>query len=330
MLLNSRIYTSIFTAWLISGPVHATFSVESVREYLTEAREQIFKDSRQADSLLSKLETHSNYLPDTLIAEVHNIRGIYFAVRGDNDLASRQFFLGLSRAGALSNQYAGILSNLSITLKQSGEREMALRLFRHSLEVYTQHQNFEGIATVLGEMASVHSQRREFYLSVRLLTAAIRIWNTDEVRYRQKRAVDLQKLGNTYLNLDNFEYALKLYKEAREAFRLLGNNYMEALTCIQEADALLGLNQPENALSSLEQSLGIMESFNNVDILAHGYRLRGITLHTLSDSNAEEAKNQLEKALSYSKLGSRIYLVSVLNSMLEFHKKGINGIRWSH
>jgi len=299
--------------------VYGNIDAHKVREVITEARTLLFQDARKADSILMRLEEHSAGLPDTLAADVNNIRGIYYAVRGETDLAMRQFLLGLSRSGSLSNQYAGILTNLAITLKQSGKYAASLTVFRQALELYNHLSNWDGIATVLGEMASVHSQRREFYLSVRLLTAAIRIWNTDIDTYRSKRAVDLQKLGNTYLKMGNYSFALKLYSESREAFQILGNSYMEGLTRIQEGEAFLAINDAGSALETLDWGLMLMAPFQNSDILAHGFRLKGLTLLSLYPRDKEEVRINLEKALMYSKLGSRVYWLSVLNSLLEFH-----------
>ncbi len=194
------------------------------------------------------------------LAAAHGWLGITY---GDiNDLPRAELYnqraLKAYRELGDKDNEAMSLNNLAVVAKAKGDLERALALHRESLAMQPEAQQ----AATLGNMASIHSDRKEYKQAIKLSRKAIEIF---------ERNGDAHSAAATKINLGDALRLDRQYPAAERellaglnAIRLVGDRYWEADACRFLALLAKDRKKPAEARKWYEQAEALYREIGNV------------------------------------------------------------------
>jgi tetratricopeptide (TPR) repeat protein len=268
---------------------HCQTDAHLYREKQEELFRQIFSNPEQASKSLKLLLNDKGKIDDTLVGITWNLLGVYYGVTHQTDSSLYAFDKSLSLFPENYPRIPRILINKAIVFKNKGDLNNAFATLNEALEIaQKQENNKETLARIYGEFASSHRQNNQLNLAITYLLNSIEILETIKDINPEVLAGEKQKLGNTYLETQNYEFAKKLYEESMPVFKEVGNHMNYHITRVNYAECLFQENNKERAIEiNLEAYNGLID-LGNMDFVSFAAHRLGVIYHKMNDKvNAE-------------------------------------------
>lgn len=263
------------------------------KEAELESRKLVYSDPQSALVLIKKTLAQANRqnVHDTIKGNTYNLYGMYFGMTGNADSSIYYFKKSLGYVNKYPRNKARSLTNLAIGYRNKGSYKESAKYLNEALALHRKEGNQVGVAMAYGELASIHNYLLEYDKSVDYLLKAIKILKAEN-NTRQLVAVK-QKLANTYLAQENFEFAADLYKECLPEFLAIGMEKNYYLTLVNLGESYIRLERFAEARTALQEASEGLEKFGDKELIGISYS---------KVANIEERTGQTDKAeVSYSK-----------------------------
>jgi PAS domain S-box-containing protein len=178
-----------------------------------------------------KLESHIHN--KNLIADVLSNIGIVYWRLDDNVMAEKYHLQALElrkKHGSSKASMALTLNNLGLTARGKGDIAGALRYYREALNLYTEINHKQGLATTMNNIAIIYKGHfKDYSKALEYFQETLSIY--EEINYQKGIASACHNIGRTYTELRQYETArgylesaLKLAKEINAKY-LIYNIY---------------------------------------------------------------------------------------------------------
>lgn len=245
----------------------------------------IFSDPQNASRSLRLLLKDEAKVHDTLLSITWNYLGVYFGVTNQPDSSLYAFDKSLSLLPENYYRVPGILKNKAIVYKNRGELERAFQMLDEAYAKAEVLGNTSMMAQIYGEKASSHRQNKQLNLAITYLLKSIEILENTKNVSPEIQAAEKQKLANTYLETNQCDFAIKLFKEVLPVFKKVGNLINYYITQVNLADCLSKENNFSEALSLLNDAYNGLKEIGNLDMVSFAanktakvYELLGLTV----------------------------------------------------
>ncbi|MFS7873074.1 tetratricopeptide repeat protein [Streptomyces asiaticus] len=162
------------------------------------------------------------------------------------------------------------LTNLGISLRESGRLQEAERVLRQALAIHTRNEAKKAEASTLAQLGTTLLERATEELStphlkegVNYLGAAIEAYR--EVRDRQGEAMCFLNLGNAIIVTSDLRGALEAYRSSLQIFRDAGDSHGQGTVMAAIGLALVTSGEGERGRSALKEAQRLLEPFHEPD-----------------------------------------------------------------
>ena len=166
-----------------------------------------------------------------------------------------------------SDLCAHLCNDLGVAYQSTGELDKALESFRQSWEIYERDKNKLGAAIALGNLGTVHTQRREWANAVQcferslLVFENLKIDNLAVAKLRVDMGDSLVATGKPRAACEQYELAL-----ARQEAE--GDKHGQAVTLHALGTALRARSRWEDGIAAFERSIALFEELGDAQSLA--------------------------------------------------------------
>lgn len=225
----------------------------------------IFSNPSEALLSLNQLEAITRKQNDSLYAIVLNNKGVYHATLNNLDQAIYYFEKASIHKACNAVRQVKIKNNLAIIYKKKGLYTKSFDLFKAAENLALAIDNPELLALIYGEKASLYSTVQANEDAVKNLLRSIAIFETLEHPNPVKIGIEQQKLGNLYLKMGQFKFALELFTTSALALEASKRQDAYGLVLACKAETYLLTSQPEKALKAVTEAQAILLRFNNAE-----------------------------------------------------------------
>ncbi|MFE3555135.1 tetratricopeptide repeat protein [Streptomyces sp. NPDC059193] len=162
------------------------------------------------------------------------------------------------------------LTNMGISLRESGRFQESERVLRQALKVHALNGAKKAEASTLAQLGTTLMQRAKRELSTPLLRegayyldAAIAAYR--DVRDRHGEAMCFQNLGNVFILASNLPKALEAYRSALQIFCDTGDVHGQGTITTAIGLALVTHGEKERGRSTLKEAQLLLEPFDEVE-----------------------------------------------------------------
>ncbi|WP_406133301.1 tetratricopeptide repeat protein [Streptomyces zaomyceticus] len=162
------------------------------------------------------------------------------------------------------------LTNMGISLRESGRFREAEGLLRQALEVHSLNGAKKAEASTLAQLGTTLMQRATRELSVPLLREGANYLSAAIAAYRevgdlQGEAMCFQNLGNTFILASNLQKALEAYQSALQIFRDTGDAHGQGTILTAIGLALVTSGEKKRGCSALKEAQLLLEPFDEYE-----------------------------------------------------------------
>ena len=265
-----------------------------------DCRKLIYSNPDSAVVVIKRTLAQHGNLHDTIYGNTYALYGLYYNMKGKPD--STIFYLkkSLTYLDKYPRNKTRSLVNLSMGYRAKADYKSAIACLNENIAINTKEKNEIGVAIAYGELASNYNLMMDFNASVDYLLKAQAILKNDKRGAKQLPAVK-QKLANTYLAMNNFKFAIDLYRESLVSFKEIGQLKNYYLTQVNLAEALIHVRDYNGAKKALTEAVTGLEKFGDKDMLGICYSKIG---------NLEINQKHTDKAIAAYQT-SLNYLISI-------------------
>ncbi|MGV3461479.1 MAG: tetratricopeptide repeat protein [Flavobacterium sp.] len=232
-------------------------------------RKLVYTAPDSALAVIKRTLSQKGKLHDTIYGNTYNLYGMYYGMKGNPDSSIYYFRKSLSFVDAFPRNKVRSLLNLSIAYRNKGEHPTAIKLAQEVVDINTKIANEIGVGMAYGEIASSYNLMNDYDKSIDYLLKAINILKKQKGN-KQLAAVK-QKLANTYLRQENFDFALDIYKECLVDFKAMGADKNYHLTLLNMGEAYIHTNRLSQARSVLTEAALGLEKYGDKEIMGITY-----------------------------------------------------------
>lgn len=283
------------------------------------ARKIIYSNPDSALVIVKRTLAQKGKLHDTIYGNSYNLFGMYYGMKGNPDSSIIYFKKSLTYIEDFPRIKVRSLLNLSIGYRNKGEYQTAIKLAKDVVEINNKIDNETGIGIAYGEIASNYNLLNDYDKSVDYLLKAIAILK--KVKGERYLPAIKQKLANTYLKQENFDFALDIYKECLADFKAAGAEKNYFLTLLNMGEAYIHKNQLGQARSALTEAAQGLEKFGDKELIGITYSKVGNLERSLKN-NAKAIANydKAFKILLENKSPHLVRIGSEYIDLLNFNK----------
>lgn len=283
----------------------------------SQIRGLIFSNPELAKRKLDSLVEISSTLTNQEAFYTFNNLGIYYGVYGDYQSAKRALKQSLVFTSPDSVNYAASLLSLSIVHTKSGNFDSSIQFADSALKIYSNLNDTNGMAKTYGEKGTAYKVAGLLDLAINEYVQAINLLNALPTTAVNPETISIvkQKLANTYLENNRFDFAEKLYEELLPKLATYPNRVNYQYTVINYAWCLYNLENYAKGLAILD-SLTESNQVLNEEVLSLIYTTKADFYRNLNQP--EKAQAAYQKALSINKIGSRTYRDKLYASYITF------------
>lgn len=297
-LMIIRIITLFFLLFIsIFGTIGQEDKQALFRAIQDNTFDQIFTNTSIAKKRIDSLISIENQMEDTTRAMNYNLLGIYLNVTGNMDSSIVVFKKGLEINGDYAYRRKKFLKNIGTALRNAGDYNQSLAIFQELNDTYRSENDTLDYANTLGELASIYNLTLQHEKAVENLTTAIDLFEQQKGD-DSNLGVLLQRLANTYLKQEKYDFAIEIYDQALEKFKAANRMDNYYLTLINVADCYQYKEEYEKGLPIIEESIDGLKQFDNSRLLAVAYGVQGDLLKNLNKIDASILS--YEKAISHA------------------------------
>ena len=235
-----------------------------------DCRKLIYSNPDSAVVVIKRTLAQRGDLHDTIYGNTYALYGLYYNMKGKPD--STIYFLrkSLTYLDKYPRNKTRSLVNLSMGYRAKADYKAAIACLNENIAITTKEKNDIGVAIAYGEMASNYNLMMDYNTSIDYLLKAQAILKNDKRGAKQLPAVK-QKLANTYLAMNNFRFAIDLYRESLISFKEIGQLKNYYLTQVNLAEALIHVNDFNGAKKALNEAITGLEKFGDKEMLGICY-----------------------------------------------------------
>ncbi|WP_160750948.1 transcriptional regulator [Flavobacterium sp. Sd200] len=253
-----------------------------------DSRRLVYGNPDSALVIIKNTLAQSGNLHDTIYGNTYNLYGIYYGMIGKPDSTLYYIKKSLTYLDKYPRNKTRSLMNLAIGYRNRGDYKLSINTLNESIAINTKENNDVGIAIAYGELASNYSYMLDYKKSVNYLLKAAAILKGNKKGTKQVPAIN-QKLGNTYMAMGNYKFAIDLYRESLKGFKEIGGLKNYYLTHINIAEALIQLKNYKDAEKSLNEAITGLEKFGDKEMIGISYSKIG-NLKSKQKNNAKAIK----------------------------------------
>lgn len=281
-----------------------------------EIRKLIFQQPEVAKHQLDSISKQLSILPTQYSFEYYNNLGVYYGVYGNYELSKNAFLKSLKYTDNSTTSYANSLLSLCIVHTKTGHFDSSLQFADSALAIYQTQNDTNGIVKTFGEKGTAYKSAGILDLAVTEYLNAIELLQENPKNTAQKEtlAIIKQKLANTYLENNRYDFAKKLYAELIPELKQFNNTSNVLYTIVNYAWAHYNLKEYTEGLAIINDLLQSDELINpEIKILA---------LTTRADfyialNKTEAAITDYEAALQLNSNTSRNYIDKLYTNYLK-------------
>ncbi|MFD2552654.1 transcriptional regulator [Bizionia sediminis] len=249
------------------------------------------------DEVKTKLNNLKQSIPeaDSLVFHIyHDLYGIAEAISGNPLEALTNFDLSYNFA-TTDKQKVVALVNQSNIYKNINENKKALELLDIAEKKVLKLKDSTGLIRIYSASASIYKNKGLLDLSVEFSLKAIAV-----IKATHNKPYDLnierQKLGNTYLVLKDYKFAIQEYESILPYFNEQNNVYTAAVINYNYADALYNDGQFNKASKLNDEAVSIFTKIDNRPLLALSLTQKARLLY-LNSGNLTASTEIYEQAM---------------------------------
>ncbi|MCR5861293.1 tetratricopeptide repeat protein [Flavobacterium sp. J372] len=265
------------------------------KEAELKTRRLIYSAPDSALVVIKRTLAQKGKLHDTIYGNTYNLYGMYYGMKGNPDSSIYYFKKSLTYIDEHPRNKVRSLLNLSIAYRNKGDYSTAIKLAQDVVDINEKIDNEIGVGMAYGEIASSYNLMNEYDKSIDYLLRAVNILKKQKGN-KQLPAVK-QKLANTYLKKENFDFALDLYKECLVDFKAMGADKNYYMTLLNMGEAYIHKHQLGSAKNVLSEAAQGLEKFGDKEVLGITYSKVG-NLERQLKNNAKAIANY-DKAFKY-------------------------------
>jgi tetratricopeptide (TPR) repeat protein len=289
-----------------------------------ESRKLIYSKPDSALVIIKRTLAQGSGLHDTVYGNTYNLYGIYYSMTGKPDSTIYYIKKSLNYLDKYPRNKTRSLMSLAIGYRKKGNYKLSIHSLNESIAINTKENNDVGVAIAYGELASNYNYMLEYKKSVDYLLKAIEILKNNNKGIKQIPAIK-QKLANTYLAMDNFKFAIDLYRECIAEFKAIGMAKNYFLTHVNLADALIHVRSYGPAKKSLNEAITGLEKFGDEEMIGIAYSKLGYLEdmqknYTAAAPHYESALNYLTKIKSGRVIRAAGDYIEMLNRQKNYKK----------
>ena len=247
---------------------------------------------------------------DTILGNTYSLYGIYYAMGGKMDSSIYYFKKGINRVKNYTENKKRILSNLGIAYRQKGEYKKSINSLNEAIAIAKQQKDSSMLARAYGELASNYNYMQQYDKSVNYLLKAIAL-----SKNKSDSATLKQKLANAYLAMENYDFAIDLYKETLAIFKEIKSDKNYYLTLVNLGETYIKVEDYDTALKCLKEGVTGLEKFGDKEVLGIAYNKLG-KIEKIK-GNIKEALNYYHKAYDYLTITNSIRILRIAGEYIE-------------
>ena len=193
---------------------------------------------------------------------------------------------------AISNNL-GVMTELAIAEKESGNPQKGLELHQQVLERCTEEDS-DFKASTLHQMAMIYVNQGQMEQAIELYQQSLAI--TKQIGNVQSQASTLHQMGDLYQTQGKMKQAIELYQQSLAITEQIGNVQGKATTLHQMAGIYANKGQVEQAINLYQQSLAITEQIGDVKMKSN--ILAGIAMIYANQGQVEQAIDLCQQSLA--------------------------------
>lgn len=259
-------FAAFIVLFFVNNTVNATAQDDKKKvdyEEVAQTFDLIFTEPQRAINTLNRLEKRTKQQHDSLYGIVLNNKGVYYGVQNNADSALHYFERAVNALINFDVRKARTFNNMGIVLKNAGRYDKSLEALRMADQIAQKTQNFDLFGLIYGEYASVYKSMENYELATEYLLKSINYWERGSQQNSIKIAVEKQKLGSLYTKLDNFDFAERLFDEARNVLQDSPNQDAYYLTIAAQANMYLDQGRYDTAEIFLKEAEAGLMQYNN-------------------------------------------------------------------
>lgn len=233
-----------------------------------DARKLVFSKPNEALVIIKNTLTQSN-THDTIKGNTYNLYGLYHNMTGNPDSSIYYFKKAIGYVKPYPRLKAGMIINLSTAYRHKGEYDKAIDILSDAVKEYNKKEDNTARAMMYGELASNYNYKLEYKTSVPYLLKAIDLLEAEG--QTDKLPAIKQKLANTYLKMQNYDFAIDLYKECLKDFKAAGAEKNYYLTLVNVGEAQIQIKKLSQAKASLTEAAQGLEKFGDAGLIGITY-----------------------------------------------------------
>jgi tetratricopeptide (TPR) repeat protein len=161
-----------------------------------------------------------------------------------------------------SDLRAHLCNDLGVAYQSTGELEKALERFRQSWEIYERDQNKLGAAIALGNLGTLHTQRREWQNAIQCFEHSLIVF--DNLRIDNLAVAKLRvDMGDSLTAAGKPKAACEQYRLALARQEAEGDRHAQALTLHALGTALRARSRWEDGIAAFERSIALFEELGD-------------------------------------------------------------------
>jgi tetratricopeptide (TPR) repeat protein len=166
-----------------------------------------------------------------------------------------------------SDLRAHLCNDVGVAYQSTGELDKALDSFRQSWEIYERDKNKLGAAIALGNLGTVHTQRREWANAVQRFDRSLLVFENLEIDNLAvaKLRVDM---GDSLVATGKPRAACEQYELALARQEAEGDKHGQAVTLHALGTALRARSRWEDGITAFEHSIALFEELDDAQSLA--------------------------------------------------------------
>jgi tetratricopeptide (TPR) repeat protein/DNA-binding CsgD family transcriptional regulator len=266
MFMNRAFVAGLILFFFANNTVNATAQDDQKKvdyEEVVQAFDLIFSEPQRAINTLNQLEKRTKQQHDSLYGIVLNNIGVYYGVQNNTDSALHYFERAVNALMNYDVRKAKTFNNMGIVLKNAGRYGKSLEALRMADQIAQKTQNFDLFGLIYGEYASVYKAMENYELATEYLLKSINYWERGSHQNSIKIAVEKQKLGSLYAKLSNFDFAEKLFDEAKGELKDSPNQDAFFITLAAQANMYLDQGRYDTAEIFLKEAEAGLMLYNN-------------------------------------------------------------------
>ncbi len=295
-----KLLTLVFFISVFFATLSFSQTLESQKKF-RDAQDSIYTylytNTDKAENQIQYLLKQTGEMADTTKAITYNLFGTYLNLIGELDSSIVIFQKALKTCGDNKYRKLGILSNIGTAYRNNCEYNESRLIFEDLKTLYLNENDSLGYAKVQGELGGIFNLTLQHEKAVKHLTEAIEIYE----KYGGSKielGVILQRLANSYLKQEKFDFALEIYEKTLENFKEAKRMDNYYLTLVNVADCYQYKSDYKKALETINESIKGLKPFKNDHLLAAAYGVKGDALKKLK--YYQRSKSAYEKAISFA------------------------------